>query len=70
MTVSSQETIISKYTKPIYSCKQPTSNSQQPTGNDTQPISNSKQHISYSLGPKSNSSRNILKNSQQVMVGS
>ena len=70
MTVSSQETIISKYTKPIYSCKQPTSNSQQPTGNGTQPISNSKQHISYSLGPKSNSSRNILKNSQQVMVGS
>ena len=49
MTVSSKETIISKYTKPIYSCKEPTSNSQQPTQNGTQPISNFKRPISNSL---------------------
>ena len=63
VTVSSQETIISKCMKPINNSKQPTSNSQEPTGNGTQPISNFKQHKSYSLGPKSNSIRNILINS-------
>ena len=58
-------TIISKFLKPINNI-----NSQDPTGNGTQPISNFKQHKSYSLGPKSNSIRNILINSQQVMGGS